>query len=136
MGQKDPWFDHARQHLKLEHGLLLGASIILAGIILIITIILDWVSHGLGSLAQEHTAILATTLLVLGIQITFSSFLLSIPRLRKTQTTHNAKPTHMADSIFRRNAQRGTATHVTAPTTNPTYSNLKRTVNLTTVQKP
>ena len=56
----------------------------IAGIVLIITIILDWISHGLGSLAQEHTAILAATLLVLGTQTIFSSFLLSILGLRKT----------------------------------------------------
>ncbi len=84
MGEKDPWFDHARQHLRLEHGLLLGATIILTGTILTITIILNWINHGLGNLAQEHTAILATTLLVLGTQTTYTSFLLSILGLRKT----------------------------------------------------
>jgi glycosyltransferase involved in cell wall biosynthesis len=86
MGEKDPWFDHAREHLKLEHGLLAGSTITLAGLVLIAIILLNWISHGLGTLAQEQNAILAATLLVLGIQTTFTSFLLSILALHKTHT--------------------------------------------------
>jgi glycosyltransferase involved in cell wall biosynthesis len=86
MGEHDPWFDRMRERFRLEHGLLLGSAITLAGLVLIAIILLNWFGHGLGSLAQERTAILAATLLVLGIQITFSSFLLSILGLRKTHT--------------------------------------------------
>jgi hypothetical protein len=46
-------------------------------------IVLDWIVHGFGNLAQERTAIFAATLLVLGIQIVFCSFLLSILGLRR-----------------------------------------------------
>jgi hypothetical protein len=83
MGERDPWFDRMRARLRLEHGLLLGGAIALAGLVMIATIVGDWIGRGFGSLSQERIAILAATLLVLGIQIVFSSFLLSILGLRR-----------------------------------------------------
>jgi glycosyltransferase involved in cell wall biosynthesis len=83
MGERDAWFDRAREHLRLEHGLMLGGAIALLGLAMVATIVLDWIGHGFGSLAQERVAIFAATLLVLGIQIVFSSFLLSILGLRR-----------------------------------------------------
>jgi glycosyltransferase involved in cell wall biosynthesis len=83
MGERDPWFDRLRARLRLEHGLLLGGVVALAGLAMIAVIVLDWVGRGFGSLSQERVAIAAATLLVLGIQIVFSSFLLSILGLRR-----------------------------------------------------
>jgi glycosyltransferase involved in cell wall biosynthesis len=83
MGEHDPWFDRMSKRYRLEHGLLLGGSIALAGLVMIAAVVLEWVERGFGSLADERLAILAATLLVLGIQITFSSFLLSILGLRR-----------------------------------------------------
>jgi len=83
MGERDAWFDHARQRLRLEHGLMLGSAITLIGLAMLIVLVADWVAHGLGNLAQERTAIAAATLFVLGIQIVFTSFLLSILGLRR-----------------------------------------------------
>jgi hypothetical protein len=42
-----------------------------------------WISHGFGSLANEYMAVVAATLIIVGIQIFFSSFLLSILGLRR-----------------------------------------------------
>jgi glycosyltransferase involved in cell wall biosynthesis len=83
MGEQDAWFDRMRARLRLEHGLLLGGAVAFAGFAMIVTIVLDWIARGLGSLSQERTAIAAATLLVLGIQIVFTSFLLSILGLRR-----------------------------------------------------
>ncbi len=83
MGERDSWFDRARDHLRLEHGLMLGIAVALVGVGLIAAIVIDWVNRGLGSLAQERLAIVAATLLVLGVQIVFTSFLLSILGLRR-----------------------------------------------------
>jgi len=83
MGERDAWFDRARARLRLEHGLMAGSAVALAGLALIAVIVVGWVAHGLGSLAQERAAIAAATLLVLGIQIVFTSFLLSILGLRR-----------------------------------------------------
>jgi glycosyltransferase involved in cell wall biosynthesis len=83
MGERDRWFDRMRARFKLEHGLLLGGGIALAGIVLGAVILIDWISHGFGALAEERLAVLAATLIIVGIQIFFSSFLLSILGLRR-----------------------------------------------------
>lgn len=83
MGERDPWFDRVRARLRLEHGLMLGGSIALVGLVIITVIALQWIARGFGNLSQERTAILAATLLVLGIQVIFSSLLLSILGLRR-----------------------------------------------------
>jgi glycosyltransferase involved in cell wall biosynthesis len=83
MGERDAWFDRARERLRLEHGLMLGGAIALVGAVTILVLVLDWIHRGLGSLAQERAAIFAASLLVIGIQIVFTSFLLSILGLRR-----------------------------------------------------
>src|SRR5262249_49145120 len=42
-----------------------------------------WISHGFGRISEENLAVLAATLIIIGIQIFFSSFLLSILGLRR-----------------------------------------------------
>ncbi|HTW43259.1 MAG TPA: glycosyltransferase [Solirubrobacteraceae bacterium] len=83
MGERDAWFDRARARLRLEHGLMLGSAVALAGLAMLVVIVCDWIARGFGSLSQESLAIFAATVLVLGIQIVFSSFLLSILGLRR-----------------------------------------------------
>ncbi len=83
MGERDTWFDRARERLRLEHGLMLGGAIALVGAATILVLVLDWIHRGLGSLAQERVAIFAASLLVIGIQIVFTSFLLSMLGLRR-----------------------------------------------------
>jgi glycosyltransferase involved in cell wall biosynthesis len=84
MGARDPWFDRMRARFRLEHGLLLGGAFMLVGAALGAVILATWISHGFGSLADEHMAVVAAALLVVGIQIFFSSFLLSILGLRRS----------------------------------------------------
>ncbi len=83
MGERDPWFDRMRARFRLEHGLLLGGAFVLVGFTLGAVIVATWISNGFGSLADEHMAVVAATLLIVGIQIFFSSFLLSILGLRR-----------------------------------------------------
>jgi hypothetical protein len=83
MGERDAWFDRARERFRLEHGLMLGSAVALAGLALVMVVVIDWIDRGLGSLSQEQIAIAGATLLVVGIQIVFSSFLLSILGLRR-----------------------------------------------------
>ena len=67
MGEQDRWFDRMRARYRLEHGLLVGGGI----------------TRGFGALAEERLAVLAATLIIVGIQVFFSSFLLSILGLRR-----------------------------------------------------
>lgn len=83
MGEKDPWFDRMRARFRLEHGLLLGGAFVLVGVVLGTTIVATWVAHGFGSLSDERLAVVTASLLIVGIQIFFSSFLLSILGLRR-----------------------------------------------------
>jgi glycosyltransferase involved in cell wall biosynthesis len=85
MDERSPWLDRARRRLRLEHGLLLGAALILAGLVLGGTVVVLWAQRGFASLSEERLAVLASTLVVVGLQVVFSAFLLSIlglPRRR------------------------------------------------------
>jgi glycosyltransferase involved in cell wall biosynthesis len=83
MGEQDPWFDRMRARFRLEHGLLLGSVFTLIGLVMGAVIVGTWISHGFGSLSDERLAVVAASLLIVGIQIFFSSFLLSILGLRR-----------------------------------------------------
>lgn len=83
MGERDPWFDRMRARFRLEHGLILGGLFMLVGLILGGVIVGTWISHGFGSLSDERLAVVGASLIVVGIQIFFSSFLLSILGLRR-----------------------------------------------------
>ena len=80
MGEKDPWFDRMRASFRLEHGLLLGGAILFVGVTLEAVIVGLWIERGLGALSEERLAVLGATLIIVGIQIFFSSFLLEHPR--------------------------------------------------------
>jgi glycosyltransferase involved in cell wall biosynthesis len=83
MGEKDPWFDRMRARFKLEHGLLLGGVTVLVGLAVAATIVVIWAERGFGSLSEERLAVLAAALVIVGLQIFFTSFLLSILGLRR-----------------------------------------------------
>ena len=83
MGERDPWFDRMRARFGLEHGLLLGGAFILAGLAIAAVIVGIWINRGFGHLSEERLAVLSATLMIVGIQVFFSSFLLSILGLRR-----------------------------------------------------
>jgi hypothetical protein len=83
MGEKDPWFDRMRARYRLEHGLMLGGCVFALGFLCAATIVGIWLDRGLGALSEERLAILAATLMIVGVQVFFSSFLLSILGLRR-----------------------------------------------------
>ncbi len=83
MNEKDPWFDRMRARFRLEHGLMLGGATLLAGFAVSAGIVGIWIDRGFGQLSEERLAVLAATLVIVGIQIFFTSFLLSILGLRR-----------------------------------------------------
>ncbi len=83
MNDRDPWFDRMRARLRLEHGLIFGGLFMLVGAAMGAVIVVTWVSRGFGSLSEERLAVVGGALLVVGIQIFFSSFMLSILGLRR-----------------------------------------------------
>jgi glycosyltransferase involved in cell wall biosynthesis len=85
MDEQDPWFDRMRARFRLEHGLLLGGVVMLAGLAVAAVIVGIWVDRGFGQLSEQRLAVLAATLFIVGMQVFFSSFLLSILGLRRTR---------------------------------------------------
>src|SRR5439155_4559887 len=82
LGERDPAFTRIERRLRLEYGLLAGTAILVVGLGFLIYIAAKWVSSGAGALAETRLALLAATLVIVGLEITFSSFLLSILGLR------------------------------------------------------
>jgi hypothetical protein len=83
MNEKDEWFDRMRQRFRLEHGLVFGGAIILAGLAVAALIAAIWADRGFGELGEERLAVVAATLIIVGLQVFFTSFLLSILGLRR-----------------------------------------------------
>lgn len=83
MGERDPWFQRMEARFRLEHGLLAGGGVLLLGLSLVTFIGAKWISSGGGALSETELALLAATLVIVGLQIFFSSFLLSILGLRR-----------------------------------------------------
>jgi hypothetical protein len=83
MNDIDPWFDRMRARFRLEHGLLLGGAVLGTGVVVAGVIVGLWIDRGLGNLSEERLAVMAATLVIVGLQIIFSSFLISILGLRR-----------------------------------------------------
>jgi hypothetical protein len=83
MNEKDPWFDRMRARFELENGLDAGGAVLLVGTAIGAVIVVTWINRGFGELSDERLAVLAATLVIVGIQIFFTSFLLSILGLRR-----------------------------------------------------
>ena len=84
MSDDQGWFRALRERFRLEHGLLAGTLVGLVGVGLGAEVVVNWISNGLGPLAQEEQALAAATLIIVGVQVFFTSFLLSILGLRRS----------------------------------------------------
>ena len=85
LGDRDPWLERMQRRFHLEHGLLAGGLVAAAGLAIEILIVAKWISGGLGSLGEERLSVVGATLVIVGTQIFFTSFLLSIMGLRRRE---------------------------------------------------
>jgi glycosyltransferase involved in cell wall biosynthesis len=83
LGDRDRFLEEMQGRLRLEHGLLLGGVLTVAGLAMGGVIVGRWIARGLGSLSEERLAVLAATAIITGVQVVFTSFLLSILGLRR-----------------------------------------------------
>jgi glycosyltransferase involved in cell wall biosynthesis len=83
LGERDRLYDRFDGRLRLEHGLIAGTLTLLAGLVVWIAVLIRWVDRGFGELSEEKLAVLSLTLIVVGLQVIFTSFLLSIVGLRR-----------------------------------------------------
>jgi glycosyltransferase involved in cell wall biosynthesis len=63
---------------SLESGLILGIVLFFSGLVLGSGVILKWIGSGYGSLSEVGTAVTSMTMAALGIQIIFSTLIISI----------------------------------------------------------
>jgi hypothetical protein len=82
LGDEDRVLESLSKHVRLEHGLIGGSVLALAGVGIILGIFVDWAANGFGVLSREYLAILGLTLTGLGVQVVFASFFLSVLGLR------------------------------------------------------
>jgi len=87
LGERERWFDWARSRFRLEHGLAAGGVMVGAGLGLIAYILFEWFESGFGSLAKEKLALVAATAIIVGVQVIFSSFLISVIGLARAEQT-------------------------------------------------
>jgi glycosyltransferase involved in cell wall biosynthesis len=83
IGEQDRLFQRLRGRLRLEHGLALALLVLTAGLALVGVVIGKWAASGFGTLREERLAILAFTVIAVGAQVFFTSFLVSIIGLRR-----------------------------------------------------
>jgi glycosyltransferase involved in cell wall biosynthesis len=92
LGEHDRLFDSLRARLRLEHGLLAGAVVLLAGIVICTVIAVQWIDRGFGELSEQKLAVVGFTLVVLGLQTIFGSFFLSILGLQRRKDEERPGP--------------------------------------------
>jgi glycosyltransferase involved in cell wall biosynthesis len=83
ISEQDQLFQRLRGKLRLEHGLALALLVLAAGLALFGVVFGKWAANGFGTLREERLAILAFTVIAVGAQVFFTSFLLSIIGLRR-----------------------------------------------------
>jgi hypothetical protein len=78
IGERDPLLERLGRRLRLEHGLLIGALLVLLALVGLAAIGVEWASQGFGTLGRAYETALMATLLGLGIQIIFGAFFLAL----------------------------------------------------------
>jgi len=66
------------KRVKLEHGLLLGAVLVIAGLAGDATVVSQWAAHGFGHFYPVRTVFFCSLSLALGVEVLFSSVFLSM----------------------------------------------------------
>jgi glycosyltransferase involved in cell wall biosynthesis len=74
--------DWVERDFSLERGLVIGAIFFLAGFGVDLAIFIDWINRSLGELNAVRPALFAMTFMMLGMQLVFASFFLSVFRIK------------------------------------------------------
>jgi glycosyltransferase involved in cell wall biosynthesis len=83
ISEQDQLFQRLRGRVRLEHGLALALLVLATGLALFGIVVGKWAANDFGTLREERLAILAFTVIAVGAQVFFTSFLLSIIGLRR-----------------------------------------------------
>jgi len=80
---RDKFINIFLRFFTLERGIYLGGISLLLGSLMSVYVLIKWINSGFGALSEVRTALLALTLVILGVQAIFSSFFISILLLKK-----------------------------------------------------
>lgn len=78
LGEHDALHDRFDGKIRLEHGLMVGATVALIGFVISAWIVIGWIGSDFGSLSEQSLLVFSMTLVVLGLQTIFTSFFMSI----------------------------------------------------------
>lgn len=92
LGERDATFDRVRRRLSLETVLVTGSVVGLAGLTLLAIALVRWGGSGFGVLEDATLALAGLTVAVVGGQIIFAGFLLSVLGLRGRRSQMRAVP--------------------------------------------
>jgi glycosyltransferase involved in cell wall biosynthesis len=81
-GERDALLERLWPRVRLEHGLLAGAALFLAGAGVLLAIFVAWARHGFGPLGHEYATALGFTFVALGVQVVFGSFFIGVLTMR------------------------------------------------------
>ena len=87
---RGPVFGKVVGWFTLEIGVVIGAFLILMGLLADISILVTWLSRGRGHMGSTHTVFVATTVIALGFQVVFSSFFLAMFKLSSPRERQRA----------------------------------------------
>jgi hypothetical protein len=99
-GERDQLLERLRRRIHLEHGLILGLSLAVAGGGVLVTVFVRWAQAGFGALGDEYPTALGVTLVGLGVQTIFGSFFIGLLTMRSSreQASAGLEPIVIADS--------------------------------------
>ncbi|MDZ7724660.1 MAG: glycosyltransferase family 2 protein [candidate division KSB1 bacterium] len=87
--KRDRQLEQAFKFFNLERGILAGGIVFLFGFVINLYILITWISKDFGALDQVREALFASTLIILGVQIVFSSFYMSLLGINQEPLNRN-----------------------------------------------
>jgi glycosyltransferase involved in cell wall biosynthesis len=81
-GERDALLERLWHRVRLEHGLVAGSALFLAGVVVLALIFVDWARGGFGPLGHEYATALGFTMVALGVQVVFGSFFIGVLTMR------------------------------------------------------
>jgi glycosyltransferase involved in cell wall biosynthesis len=90
-GEHDTLLERLRRRIRLEHGLLLGLGLALAGAGVLLAVFVRWAEAGFGALADEYPTALGVTLVGLGVQTIFGSFFIGLLTMRSRREDEESR---------------------------------------------
>lgn len=78
LNEEDALHDRFEGRIRLEHGLIAGALVVLLGLVITGYVVVKWIGADFGTLSEQSLLVFGMTLGVLGLQLIFTSFFMSI----------------------------------------------------------